>query len=439
MAAIVNDLAFLLVFLLVGFALRELIKPLQKLFLPAGLIGGIVALILGPQVLGWVALPESWSGMPTPMINIVLTCLMFGTSLNKGKLRTYAGAVDIVMLTYFAQMLIGTLAGIGLQKVWTGLPESWGMMAIYTYWGGHGAGASAGQLFEDLGVDGMLSIGLILATLGLIVAMTVGIVLVNIAVRKGYATNLPIGDDGKIKTVSGPLPADKQKSLGKATASSDAINGLALQLAIILLCMWLGGKLFALLQTVLPVASKIPALLYGIVGAFIVWPVMRLLHIDGYADKTAMNNISGVALEICICSATATLNLEMFASYLAPILIHMVVIIVIMIFMCMVLTKRWLKKDWLELGLLFFGQGTGSAPSGMALGRCVDPDMKNKSAWEGFGIATGVFSPVSSVLVAVLPLLAVQSVWIPVGIGAVMTVLCLLFGELVLRRNGGGK
>ena len=65
--------------------------------------------------------------------------------------------------------------------------------------------------------------------------------------------------------------------------------------------------------------------------------------------------------------------------------------------------------------------------------------MKNKSAWEGFGIATGVFSPVSSVLVAVLPLLAVQSVWIPVGIGAVMTVLCLLFGELVLRRNGGGK
>ena len=32
MEAIVNDLAVLMVFLRVGFALRELIKPLQKLF-----------------------------------------------------------------------------------------------------------------------------------------------------------------------------------------------------------------------------------------------------------------------------------------------------------------------------------------------------------------------------------------------------------------------
>lgn len=386
MSAIVNDLAILLVFLLIGFALRELIKPLQKLFLPAGLIGGIVALLVGPQVLGWVNLPESWSGMASPMINIVLTCLMFGTALNKSKLRTYAGA-------------------------------------------------SAGQLFEDLGADGMLSIGLILATLGLIIAMVVGIILVNIAVRKGYATNLPIGDDGKIKTICGPIPAEKQKSLGKATASSDAINGLALQLAIVLFCMWLGGKVFALVQLVIPAASNVPSLLYGIVGAFIVWPVMRKLHLDNYADKTAINNISGVALEICICSATATLNLKIFADYLVPILIHMVVIVIIMVFVCMVLTKRWLKKDWLELALLFFGQGTGSAPSGMALGRCVDPDTKNKSAWEGFGIATGVFSPVSSVLVAVLPMLAVQSAWIPVGIGAAVTLLCVLFGELVLRKN----
>ena len=111
MSAIVNDLAILLVFLLIGFALRELIKPLQKLFLPAGLIGGIVALLVGPQVLGWVNLPESWSGMASPMINIVLTCLMFGTALNKSKIRTYAGAVNLVILTYFAQMFFGTLTG----------------------------------------------------------------------------------------------------------------------------------------------------------------------------------------------------------------------------------------------------------------------------------------------------------------------------------------
>lgn len=58
------------------------------------------------------------------------------------------------------------------------------------YWGGHGAATSSGTLFEELGIEGMLSVGLILATLGLIVAMVVGMVWVNIGVRgmgKGIA------------------------------------------------------------------------------------------------------------------------------------------------------------------------------------------------------------------------------------------------------------
>ena len=72
--------------------------------------------------------------------------------------------------------------------------------------------------------------------------------------------------------------------------------------------------------------------------------------------------------------------MKLLASYMAPILIHMVVIVVMMAFICMVVVKRWLRKDWLETGLLFFGQGTGSAPSGMALGRCVDPELRNTQA-----------------------------------------------------------
>ena len=102
-ATAVTDLTLLMVFLLLGFVIREIVKPLQKLFLPSALIGGAVALILGPQVLGLIDIPESWSEMATPMINIVLTCTMFGTVLNKSKIKTYAGAINLVILTYFAQ------------------------------------------------------------------------------------------------------------------------------------------------------------------------------------------------------------------------------------------------------------------------------------------------------------------------------------------------
>jgi ESS family glutamate:Na+ symporter len=435
MTAVVNDLSVLMVFLLFGFALREIIKPLQKLFLPAGLIGGILALILGPQVLNLIVIPEGWAGMSSPMINVVLTCMIFGTVISRDKVKNFASSIVIIALTYFAQLAVGTLAGLGLSKIWTGLPEGWGVMSVFTYWGGHGAGASSGQLFEDLGVPGMLSMGIVLSTLGLIVAMVIGMILVNIGVRKGYANYLGNVEGSLIKTVSGPLPKEKQKSLGNGTVAPDAINGLAMQLALVLLSMWLGTKLFSLLTMAVPSASNIPSLLYGIVGALIVWGILRAVHLDGYADKKAIDNISGVALEICICSATATLNLQMFLENLAPILIHMVIIILLMVFICMVLVKRWLKKDWLETALLFFGQGTGSSPSGLALARCTDPETKNSTAWEGFGVAVGVFSPLSSTLVAILPVLTVQSVWVPIGIGTVVTIVCLIFGELVIRRQ----
>ena len=434
----VDDLAVLLVFLLIGLALRQLIKPLQKLFLPAGLVGGALALILGPQVLGLIEIPSTWGGMATPMINVVLTCTMFGTVLNKGKIKTYAGAINRIILTYFAQMVVGTLAGIGLSKIWSELPYSWGVMAVFTYWGGHGAATTAGTLFEDMGVSGMLSLGIILATLGLIIAMVAGMVVVNFGVRRGWATNVTEKKSGE-DIGNGLIPREQQKSLGRATVSSDAINGLALQLCFVLLSMWLGKMIFTNLAKVpvAPIAAvmgKIPALLYGIVGAAIVWAVMCKTHLDGYADKEAVDNISGVALEICICSATATLNLELFASFLAPILIHMVCIIVLMTVICVLLVRRWMKKEWFELCLMAFGQGHGSTPSGLALARCVDPDHKSTS-WEAFGVALGCVTPITSALAALLPILAVQSQWIPVGIGAAVTVACLLFGELVIRKQ----
>ena len=433
-----DELAILMVFLLIGLVLRQLIKPLQKLFLPAGLIGGALALILGPQVLGLINVPATWSGMATPMINVVLTCTMFGTILNKSKIKSYAGAINLILLTYFSQMIIGTLVGIGLSKIWPNLPYSWGVMAVFTYWGGHGAATTAGTLFEEMGVDGMLSLGIILATLGLIIAMVAGMVVVNIGVRRGWAANISEKKAGS-ESNSCLIPKEQQKSLGRVTVSSDAINGLALQLCFVLLSMWLGKMIFTNLAKVpvAPVAavmSKIPALLYGIVGAAIVWAIMCKFHLDGFADKEAVDNISGVALEICVCSATATLNLKLFADFLAPILLHMVCIIALMTVVCVFLVRRWFKKDWFELCLMAFGQGHGSTPSGLALARCVDPDHKSTS-WEAFGVALGCVTPITSSLATLLPILAVQSQWIPVGIGAAVTIACLLFGELVVRRQ----
>ena len=429
----VNELVVLFLFLLIGVVLRNVIKPLRSLYLPSGLIGGAVALVLGPQVLGIIKIPENWSSMASPMINIVLTTTLFGIAISKTKMKSYAGAIGANLTSYFSQLMVGIVAGIGLQKIWTGLPKPWGVMTVFTYWGGHGAATSSGTLFEELGVEGMLNVGLILATLGLVVAMVAGMVWVNIGVRRGWAPALDLGSRKEQKR-NDYIPVEEQKSLGHARVASDSINGLALQMCFVFLSMWIGAQIFGGIAKVIPGAKNIPSLLYGIVGAIIVWTVMQKTGLDKYADKTAVDNIGGVALEICICSATATLDLNFFASYLAPILIHMAVIIALMSVVCMILMRRWFGKDWFPLALMFFGAGCGSTPSGLALARCVDPDMKTES-WEAFGVAQGCFVPFTSTFVAIWPVIAVRNLWILVGIGAAVTVASIVFNEMMLRKK----
>lgn len=99
-ATVFNDLIVLFCFLIVGFILRELIKPLQKLFIPASVLGGLVALIVGPQVLGLIELPETLSGMPGPMIVLVMTAMFMGMKVSKASLKNYAGATDMSRFSF---------------------------------------------------------------------------------------------------------------------------------------------------------------------------------------------------------------------------------------------------------------------------------------------------------------------------------------------------
>ena len=62
--SLIYDLSIFSIFLIIGFALRELIAPLRELFLPASIIGGVVALVLGQQCLGLIVIPNLLMALP---------------------------------------------------------------------------------------------------------------------------------------------------------------------------------------------------------------------------------------------------------------------------------------------------------------------------------------------------------------------------------------
>ena len=73
--------ALVSLFLAVGCLIREIVPLFKKLFIPASIIGGVVYLILGPQVLGVVPVPGDVGKYATPLTIIVLTLNLIGDGL----------------------------------------------------------------------------------------------------------------------------------------------------------------------------------------------------------------------------------------------------------------------------------------------------------------------------------------------------------------------
>ena len=187
-SSLFNDMVIIALFMLAGFFVREVVKPIQKLFLPSSLIGGLLALILGPQLLNLVEVPSSFSSFSNVLIAPIMAALLFGVTINRKKIVGYLDYICVEQAIYGMQMCVGAGLGAALALLWPGLPLGWGSMGVFAFQGGHGNAGAAGQTYTDLGIPENMSIGMVLATFGLIVAMLIGMILVNIGVRKGWAS-----------------------------------------------------------------------------------------------------------------------------------------------------------------------------------------------------------------------------------------------------------
>ncbi|MCI9655907.1 MAG: sodium:glutamate symporter [Lawsonibacter sp.] len=431
LASLLSDMTVLATFLLIGFVILQFCKPLQKCFIPAAVIGGIVALICGPQVLNIVEIPESFSSMSTVLINVIPCAAVFGSTINRTKMRTYGDFLCVYIVTYGVQMVLSALVGTACESIWTDLPHGWGIMALFSFWGGHGTAAAAGAVFEQLGIEGNTQMGMIMSTIGLIVAMAGGMVVMNWGVRRGYAQKVSMEDAEHIK---GAVPVEKRHPIGMERISSISMSNLMFQTALILFCIWGGKQIMGLITLMIPDAKSLPGMINGILGALILWPIMQKLGLGDYVDKPTVNAISGFCLEIVMISAIATLNLQMFATFIVPILLMSLVIITGCVVFSIFYTKRICKQDWFEKALGSFGQSTGSIPTGLALIRCVDPNAETSAA-DAIGIANSLTSPIYSTLSAVGPMILMGSLWTFVGVGAAIFAVPFIFSFVAFGRQ----
>lgn len=374
-----------------GVVIRELVPPLQKALLPASLIGGFLGLILGPQVLGLIEIPTAFVDIASFGMRIMMACVPIGVTVNAKRIYYHLDFTFANMTVYGFQMIFGILLGGLFFKFWPGLPEGWGVLGVAAFFGSHGSIPVVSDIIDPSNAAGVLSIGMVLATIGVLIAIIPGMVITNYGARKGYTTFTKDITEQPKYFFRGTLPDDKRTSLGNTTVNPTNVTGLALQLGIIALAINFGTILFKqVLIPVIPLLGKVSPMLYGLIGGYILWPIMKKVKLQKYVDKPTINSISNFTLEMIILGACATIRLDIVSKLFVPLILFSLILCTV----SAIFIFGWLKMighpQWFEKAIMVYGMTSGSNPQGLSLIRAIDPDNKS-SIYEALGVYNAVF------------------------------------------------
>lgn len=434
---IVHDFSYCGLLLLIGWFLRSRIRLFQDLYIPASVIGGMVGLLLGEQVLGKV-LPFSinfsshMSDLAIPLLALVFCPQLIGVDFEKRLLRSglivgmlNSGAMCLQNMTGLIIMFV--LISAGLSKAPVGL----GHMPFTGFYGGHGIPAIASDIFDKAGYwngDIANSVGNTFATAGMLFGIIAGIVIINIAARKGQIDKKDGLRDLIEENHSGYVPIERRRNVVHAVTSNDAVNPVAFHMAVILSIVF-----FAYLIGKLPFFNSFPitinSLMIGIVYAL----VGRFTCAGNYLDRESLLNISGASLEFLIVSSIAATNLRVFSDYALELLVLSVFTAISTLTYVFFFGKRWHRKHWVENSLGTFGIATGVLATGFLLIRIADPDNRTGAALNLSIAASLTTTTVQMYFMVLYPPLIVKNPGLASGVALVGMIVFTMAGFLLSR------
>ena len=411
----------LCILLLIGHWLRTRLRVLQWLYLPACVIAGLVGLamagsleslnnyVLTSQPLEpqpwreWVldihaeveTWTSAWSVLPGFLINVVFACLFMGVTLPKFSSLLRRGGIQLAygQVVAWGQYVVGVGLVLAVLGSAYGVSDVFGGILPVGFEGGHGTAAGLGKTFERIGWPDGEDFALASATGGIISAIVVGMVLVNIATRRGWTARRVSPADVPEDDSIGIIPVDRRPSAGKLTVKSDAIEAFTLHVAMVGVAMMIGfGLKYGIAQLdrlyTIPgefsagkgLFSSIPAFPLCMVGGLVVQIWEQKFDRHKLIDLGLVRRIQNSALDFLVAAAIATISLDVIATGMAPLLILMAAGIAWNVFCVLALARRLLPDAWFERAIAEMGQSMGVTATGLLLLRVVDPDYETPAA-----------------------------------------------------------
>lgn len=466
--------------MLLGKYLRVKVALFQKLLLPSAIIAGFLGLLLGPQVLGRLGEPlgwswlengglftdeiyEVWGMLPGLLISVVFATLFLGARIPSPKraAKLVGPQLSVGVAYGSGQYVVGILLGLLVLAPFFGVDPLFGALIEVAFEGGHGTAAGMQPAFEDMGIPEATDLALAMATVGLVSAILIGIAVINWGVRTGRTRVIKDVSEQSPAELRGLYSDDETVHTGRMTARPASIEPLTLHVAVVGLAIilgwlllegliWVEDQLWGQPESVWPGADGegltllgyVPLFPLAMIGGVVIQVILDRTGNSHLLDHETMKRIQGLALDILIVAALATISLTVIADYWQTFLILSVAGVAFCTLMLLYFTPRIIPAFWLERGIADFGQSMGVTATGLALLRVADPDDKSP-ALEAFGYKQLFFEPffggglVTAISIPVI--FATGNVyWILVPM-AVLFVLSLTLGMVYHRGVKSGK
>ena len=423
--------AFVLIgiLILIGRLIQQKTRWIQKLYLPESVVAGAIALLLGSEVLGAIVssfggdnsllsqglFPDSiravWQQAPSVFINIVFAALFLGETIPEPKeiWRKAAPQVVFGQTLAWGQYVIGISVTLLILVPLFQISPLAGALIEIAFEGGHGTAAGMQETFANLNFPEGGDLALGLATVGIVSGIIAGTVLANWGRKKRYIQTLQT-EGQYLPEYEGILPEDPSQDEEKEMIRQKRaklmenllIDPLSLNFGFVGLAVTIGWLILKALvglesltwgQNGLQLMVYVPLFPMTLVGGIIVQLILRKLGLSALIIRPLMNNLAGLALDIVVVSALASISLKVLGNNLGPFLILSIVGIAWNIFAFIYLAPRLIPSYWFERALGDMGQSMGVTATGILLLKMVDP--KNKSgAFESFAYKQLFFEPI---------------------------------------------
>jgi ESS family glutamate:Na+ symporter len=176
--------------------------------------------------------------------------------------------------------------------------------------------------------------------------------------------------------------------------------------------------------------SYVPLFPIALIGGIILQYILLRTRRTYLISRPLMERIGGLALDITIVTALASISLSVLGDNLFPFLLLSIAGITWNICAFVFLGPRLLPVYWFERGIGDMGQSMGVTSTGLLLMRMVDPDNES-GAFESFAYKQLLFEPIvgGGLFTAAAPPLIVRFGPIPILVltGAIL-VFWLIFG-----------